>query len=291
MSQRYSCGYLLLFFTTVVADDHAGITVYETVQKQLQHYVTVMKDRQVDRTHLAASYDQAITNVHNVSEFVTTCISTSSVLKNGSAMVKCNAALQLAMVSYAVLQGFIDLWQMKKQFYQEHLQMQYYDAIMKYPFLGIMQYQIIMMDQLIKMCVSGTFPERVFAKIHLAGMMLPEPYQHKTKKWSKKLYKQAFDEQSILMDAASFQQDHPYKKFSKKIIQDWRLLLFKVHKMPTEMMPFYVTPWHSAVNNPQNQMLLELINAGRFNDAVRLQNLCEHNHNLIAQNLCAFYNV
>jgi len=251
----------------------------------IKHHV----DSNYQYSDLYQSYDHAVMGTKNVSEFICTCIVTSNVSRNAGMMVKGNAYLQLILVTYTLLQDFVRIWHDQKAMNTQKRQMSYQEMVMQYPFLFLIEQQINIMRHLIDMCCHGSLPEKIFAKIKLVSMVLPGPYRRLTKKWSKKLYKHAFDNQGRLIDSVNFDDKHPYAHFTEKITSDWRVLLMNAHKMPTALAISYDSSCAEKIDNEYNRMLLEIIDVGMQGDFERAVKLSENNFNLVAQELYSFY--
>lgn len=294
MGRWYPVGYLVILCGSAVFAHHDKIIEYNALAQTITEYVELIQQhtdiKNVPSLDLYTSYDHAVINIKNVSEIVCSCITTSNLSKNASKIVKCNAVLQMVVATYTVLQGFLDTWLTKKAIYQQRVALNYPEIMVTYPVLGLLQQQIILMNHLIDMCMYGSLPERIFAKIKLCSTVLPDPYNKLTKKWAKKLYKMSFDSFGNLFDATNFVGKHPYKNFTKKISMDWKVLLYQVDKMPSSMQILYASPYYEKiVNSDYNQRLLAIIDAGMKQDAVQIISLCDNQSNDIIELLYSFY--
>ena len=292
MNRWYPIGYLIIIFTCFVQADHQRIEQYFVLVENMKKYI-FMIEHHVDSNYqyldLYHSYDHAVMGTKNISEFICTCIVTSNVSSKAGMLVKGNAYLQLALVTYTLLQDFVRIWHDQKAMNNQKRQMSYQEMVIQYPFLLLIEQQINIMRHLIDMCCNGSLPEKIFAKIKLVSIVLPGPYRRSTKKWAKKLYKHAFDQQGRLIDAGGFEHQHSYSRFSEKITSDWRVLLMNAHKMPTALVISHDSAYAAMVDNDDNRILLEIIDAGMQGDFARVMKLSENNFNLLAQDLYSFY--
>lgn len=291
MNSWYPIGYLFVVFTMLVHADHQKIEKYFILVENMKNFI-LMVEQHVDQYQyldLYRHYDHAITGTRDISEFICSCITTSSVASKTGAMIKGNAYLQLALVTYTLLQDCMRIWHDHKMVSNQRKQMLYQDMIVKYPFLWLIEQQICIMKLLIDMCCTGFLPERIFAKIKLASIIIPGPYQRVTKKWSKKLYKSVFDNDGNLIDARVFEGKHPYQHFADAVTSDWRFLLMNVAKMPTSLVLFHKSKYADKIDNDVNQILLAMIDAGMHNDLALVIKLSENQKHFLVQELSSFY--
>lgn len=294
MCQVYRFGYILLIFSSsfLSAD---RIDQYYQLRFGMETYLELLKknigDHALSTLHLN-SYDNAQKGIQSTSEFVTSCISSSITFSNTvPAVAKVSAIMQLVLCTYSLIQQFYEIFHSKKEQKLWLASLDYSDVVMKFPHIILIEYQIKIMKLLIEMNQDGNPAEVAFARIHLASMALPGPYESFSKRLSKKIYKQYFDKNGYLKSLEYFDQAKIYQNFFKKISFGWKDLLLIVHKFPTEFCLFYDSAYKNYVlENEYNLKIFELIEAGRSEDKTKLDELLEKFSDPIFLQIYKFYN-
>lgn len=151
--------------------------------------------------------------------------------------------------------------------------MNYQDFIAIFPHLVLVEYQIILMRTLIRLSISGSLPEQIFARIQLTKMSLPYPYAKFAQKAAKKMYKQCFDQSGNFVYNQLHNLKHPYKKFTKKVPQTWQQIALKANQFADVIEPEYQSNFAQSIQTSYNDTLVKMIHAGIKHDMQILQKL------------------
>lgn len=293
MGKIYLFGYIVLIFSTknLFSD---RIDQYYQLRNSMEKYVEILKknigDSSLSTAHLEF-YDNAQKGIQSTSELVTGCLSSSITLsQNPTPILKVNAIMQILIVVYGFINNFHDIFQKKKEQKIWLASLSYTDVVIKFPHLILIEFQIKIMKLLIEMNINGNPAEIAFARIHLASMILPGPYEFFTKKLSKKIYKKYFDKNGSLYNLELFGQNKKIEAFLNKISSSWQELLLKVHKFPIHFYLFYDSVYKDKIfNNANNLKILELIEAYRVRDQKKIEMMSLEASGLIFNSIFDFY--
>lgn len=170
--------------------------------------------------------------------------------------------------------------------------MNYQDFVMTYPHLVLVEYHILLMKTLINLSVQGTFPEQVFARIQLTKMSLPIPFAKFAHKSAKKMYQLCFDVFGNFVWSDLKISCHPYKKFFKKVPQDFRQIALKAYAFQDIIQLEYLSDFANLIDTPYNNTLIKIINAGMHGDVLQLQLVAQaYLQDTIVQRLASWYGV
>jgi len=177
--------------------------------------------------------------------------------------------------------------------YREHKRMiesmTYEEFTIDYPQLVIVCCHVSIMKALIALSASGTFPQQIFARIQLVKMSLPQPYEKYANKCAKKLYQRSFDSNGCFQWVDMSVTAHPYKKFYKKVPQDFKGIAYCAQSFPSIINEEYLTPYAVSVANDYNDVLIHMIYAGMQQEKDRLYELRQMYDDSLVQRLYQYY--
>lgn len=148
--------------------------------------------------------------------------------------------------------------------------------------------RIISIQNLLQLSESGTFPEQIYARIHLVRSQLPFPYDTITDICVKKYYETNFDEQGRFIWKESGNAKRCYKKFYSKVPQDFRALVSCSKKLQ------YVKkerPSMASVKteNIYNQTLLDMVHEGIKENFPTLHKILRSRYDALLEKLYRYY--
>ncbi len=196
----------------------------------------------------------------------------------------------------SVVAGFILMVELAKYCHARNIHkkfvkvMTYQDFSVQFPHLVLVEYHILLMKTLLSLSQKGDFGQQVFARIALAKMSLPYPFDKFANKAAKKLFKKSFDKFGNFVWTEWSEKKDPYKKFSKNVAQNWQEIALRAHSFSDVIEAEYYSTVAQFVDTFYNNALIKIINAGmqkklEFVAKMRQEYLGD---NLI-EKLCQFY--
>ena len=207
----------------------------------------------------------------------------------------CFSTQEKMLIAKSSLSWFLILVEIARIYhgYNEHKKMieslTYQDFLQDYPELVIALYHISIMKTLIELSISGAFPQQVFARIQLVKMSLPPPYDKYANKCSYKLFKHSFHQNGCFKWVEIGNFNHPYKKFYKKVPQDFKGVAYYASSFPEVICEEYVTPQEEIVSNDYNDRLISIVYAGIKQDKDFLKELSQKYKDGLIQKMCRYY--
>ena len=222
-------------------------------------------------------YGQAAKQVANSAILIANCVQK----KEKAAINNSNLSLgDCSNIVQAVMAGFVLMVEVARMFHARSLHKKFVhtlthqDFVIIFPHLAIVEYQILLMKTLIQLSSNGTLPEQVFARIALAKMSLPYPFTKFANKAAKKIYKKSFDKNGNFILTQWPEKKDPYKKFSKKVIQDWKDIALCASSFSQTIQPNYESLVAPMIDTNYNNALIIMIYAGMqqdFQTVVKIQ--------------------
>lgn len=163
----------------------------------------------------------------------------------------------------------------------------YHEFVTIFSYLVTVEKHIKQIKNLLDLSKNGSFPEQIKARIDLAQISLCPPYNKIMNDCIKKHCDKHFDESGkfIYKDDDTSLKD--YKKFYKKVPQDFKKLALHAQKIShiEQSMNFS----NGRVKNDYNQTLLDMIYAGVDQHFPRLKKLCRKYYDLLIDRLYRYY--
>jgi len=106
---------------------------------------------------------------------------------------------------------------------------------------------------------------------------------------AKNYFQANFDEQGHLILREDDQAHIHYKKFYKKVPQDFRALVRCSKKISQDIKKVYVSDVATKSNNTYNQTLLDAVHAGISQNFPLLKNMCRRYHDMVLEKLYHYY--
>lgn len=216
--------------------------------------------------------------------------------KNGEGFIKRCVSIQDSIVliksSLSCILAFIELARMYKGYRENKRKinlMTYEDFIIDFPHLVIALQHVLIMRSLIALDASGTFPQQIFARIHLAKMSLPLPYADYANSCAQQLYTLSFDKKNHFIWVDISMVGHVYKKFYKKVPQDFKRIVLEAQCFPEEIHKEYLSPYAVFIDNDYNNTLIDMIYAGIKQDYEQLYVLSQKYSDGLVNRLYRYY--
>lgn len=167
--------------------------------------------------------------------------------------------------------------------------LRYDDFTSEFPELLVAEYHILRIQKMLQFSKYGTFPEQVFARIHLVQMSLFEPYDKVLNKCAKKLIETSFDKYCRFVWKDVDVAKDSYKKFYTKVPQNWKDIIKYVEQVPVSFACQYDSKYATKVQNDYNQTLLDIIYAGIDKNFPLLKKLCRKYYDKLTTKLYEYY--
>lgn len=151
--------------------------------------------------------------------------------------------------------------------------MTYADFVTNFSHLVLVEYHVLLMKTLISLSQTGNLGQRVFARLTLTKMSLPYPFEKFANKAAKKMYKKSFDKFGNFVLIELSDKKHPYKKFIKKVAQDWKEIALRAQSFSEIIEPEYCSTVASLIDTPYNNALIEIIHAGMKGDFEKIKQI------------------
>ena len=151
--------------------------------------------------------------------------------------------------------------------------MRYSDFVANFPHLVLVEYQIILMKTLIQLSQNGDFGQQIFARIALTKMSLPYPFEKFANKAAKKMFKKSFDKFGNFVWTELYENKDPYKKFTKKVAQNWKDIALCAKSFSEVIEPEYCSTVALLIDTPYNNALVTMIDAGMQGDLQTVQKI------------------
>lgn len=172
----------------------------------------------------------------------------------------------------AVVTGFILMIEVARFCHAKSLHkkfvnsMTYEDFVSNFSHLVLVEYHILLMKTLISLSQNGNFGQQVFARLMLTKMSLPYPFEKFANKAAKKMYKKSFDKYGNFIFIELSDKKNPYKKFTKKVAQNWKEIALRAQSFSEIIEPEYCSTVAHLIDTPYNNALIEIIHAGMKGD-------------------------
>ncbi len=196
----------------------------------------------------------------------------------------------------AVMAGFVLMVEVARMCHAKSLHKKFIqtlthdDFVAIFPHLAIVEYQIFLMKTLIQLNLYGDLGEQIFARIALAKMSLPYPFSKFAEKAAQKMYKKSFDKNGNFVLVLWPNKKDPYKKFNKKVAQNWKEIALKAASFAEVIEPNYQTLVAANIETFYNDALIKLIYAGMRNELQEVVKIQEQFKNDdLMQKLFYFY--
>ncbi len=165
-----------------------------------------------------------------------------------------------------------------------------YDEFMvNFAHLVVIERQITQIQDLLHTATHGTFPEQLSSRISLARSSLPYPYDQIVNECTMKYYKINFDEQGRLVWKENDMAEESFKKFYKKVPQDFRALARSAKIKLKTVKNDSVLQIIGKTENEYNQTLLDMIVAGIDENFPLLKKLCRNYYDSLIEKLYQYY--
>lgn len=165
----------------------------------------------------------------------------------------------------------------------------YHEFMTTFPYLLEIEEQIVRIQDLLYKSSHGTFPEKVAARINLVRLSLTSPYDKIMRECSEHYFNTNFNELGHFIWHESDDAYLSYKKFYKKIPQDFRKLARCSKKISQTTKNIYVSSIASKTENAYNQTLLDIVYAGICENYPLLKKLCRTYYDKLFEKLYQYY--
>lgn len=174
--------------------------------------------------------------------------------------------------------------------YQKWLKdISYAEFVVCFSYLLLLEEQIAYIQDLLHKSSHATFPEQICARLALVRSMLPMPYCQIMHTCAQKYMKANFDEQGHLIWHEQDNASLHYKKFYKRIPQDFKALACSAKKKLSFCKCTHVADVVKKTENAYNQTLLDMVYAGIDQNFPLLKKLCRSYHDRLIERLYQYY--
>lgn len=174
---------------------------------------------------------------------------------------------------------------------QRFKQLSYHEFLKKYPCLLEIEKQIACIQDLLCKSCHGTFPEKVASRIALVRLSLASPYDKIMNQCSQNYFNANFNECGEFVWHEKDDAEMYYKKFYRKIPQDFRKLTRCAKNKKISQMPKYahISSVAERTENVYNQTLLDIVYAGMSENYPLLKKLCRTYYDKLFEKLYQYY--
>lgn len=188
--------------------------------------------------------------------------------------------------------GAVDLYKSFQAYcaYKKWLkQLSYQEFLATFSYLVHVEQQIKGVRALLELCQFGTFPEKIKARIDLTRLSLCPPYDRVMNDCACKSYEQNFDKHGRFVWREQDIMSVVYKKFYKKVPQDYKGLVRGSKKISDDVQGVYWSDISVQTKNAYNQTLLDMIHAGIEQNFPWLKKLCRNYYDSLIERLYQYY--
>lgn len=165
----------------------------------------------------------------------------------------------------------------------------YCEFMTSFAYLLTVEEQIAYIQDFLHKNSYGTFPEKVAARINLVRLSLAKPYDKIINECAQSYFKANFDDLGRLVWHECDDIDLHYKKFYKKVPQDFRDLARCSKKISKSSKYVYASGIAGKTENAYNQTLLDIIYAGIDENFPLLKKLCRSYYDALFEKLYRYY--
>lgn len=282
--------------STVLPDQHEGIRTYQVwlellttlskipvssnritgLQERTQNVVEIIHHTQLT-VHACAQYALIPHSEHNVPN------KWASRIHMGYGILTIMASI------VALVESFIQNYAYNYASRQALRDLSYQDFLHHYTDIVRVWYHIQIFDLLIQMSYLGSFPEQIFARIHLATWTLPGKYRRHMNKCAKKMIKLSFTNSGKFIWKYLEKESHPYKKFVRKVPHDWRQLVQELYFDSWKEQDQYYSDYTYVLLDEYNVALLHMIDAGMNADKTTLLKIYQSGSDSFIEQLFQYY--